>query len=166
MTAREWNDRMNDAGKPTLTAPSDHPAVKKSPGSRHDGFLHGSECILLVEDEQTVREVAEYVLRRCGYRVLLAEDGERALNLLRERGGEIDLVVLDLIMPGMGGRRCLEEMLALDPGMRIVVASGYSVDGPPKAFLEAGAREFVKKPYDVKYLTRIIRKVLDTESPS
>jgi hypothetical protein len=79
----------------------------KAPESDHDRFINGSGCILLVEDEQTVRDVAEYALKRCGYRVP-AENGERALNIFRERRSEISLVVLDLIMPGIGGRRCLE----------------------------------------------------------
>jgi CheY-like chemotaxis protein len=153
-------------GQPILiqpSAPSRNLEMGKAPEPDHDGLINGLECILLVEDDQTVRDVAEYVLKRCGYTVLLAEDGERALEIYRERRCEISLVVLDLVMPGMGGRRCFEELLMLDPGMKIVIVSGYSVDGPPKSFLDAGAKEFVKKPYDVKNLTRIIRKVLDTD---
>lgn len=164
MASQEWNGSGRTIDRPALILRSDHSGDSpKDPDPDQEEFLQGSECILLVEDEETVRDVAEFVLKRCGYKVLLAEDGERALDLFRERKGEISLVVLDLIMPGMGGKRCLEEMLALDPGTRIMVVSGYSADGPPTAFLDAGAKEFVKKPYDIKYLTRIIRKVLDTD---
>jgi CheY-like chemotaxis protein len=134
---------------------------KDSDEQTEEKLLHGSECILLVDDEQTVRDVAEYVLCRFGYKVLLAADAESALELFGRNKEEISLVVLDLIMPGMGGKLCLEKMLALDPDAKIVVVSGYSADEPPKVFLEGGAREFVSKPYDVKNLIRIVRRVLD-----
>lgn len=128
----------------------------------YDHHLRGSECILIVDDEQSLRDVAEYVLRKLGYTTLLAADGESALHIYQERKDEISLVVLDLIMPGLGGRRCLEELLKMDPQARIVVVSGYTDEEPPSVFLEAGAREYVTKPYDMKDLTRVIRKVLDT----
>lgn len=164
MASEEWNGFGGTIDRPALILRSDHPGDSpKDPDPDQEGFLPGSECVLLVEDEETVRDVAEFVLKRCGYKVLLAEDGERALDLFRERKGEISLVVLDLIMPGMGGKRCLEEMLALDPETKIVVASGYVEDGPPKSILDAGAKEFVKKPYDVRLLTGIVRKVLNED---
>lgn len=128
-----------------------------------DDQLRGSECILIVDDEQSLRDVAEYVLQKLGYRPLLAPDGESALLLYRERREEISLVVLDLIMPGMGGRRCLEQLLELDPQARVIVVSGFKDEEPRSVFLEAGAREYVNKPYDMKDLTRIIRKVLDED---
>src|SRR3989304_2502706 len=92
----------------------------------YDQELRGSECILIVDDEQSLRDVAEYVLRKLGYTTLLAADGESALHIYQERKDEISLVVLDLIMPGLGGRRCLEELLKMDTQARIIVVSGYT----------------------------------------
>lgn len=126
----------------------------------HDELLRGSECILIVEDEQSLREVAEYVLSKYGYRVLLAPDGESALDLYRKEREDISVIVLDVIMTGMGGKRCLKEMLLLNPDVKIIVVSGWTDDEPPDVFIQAGAKEFVSKPYDVKNLARVIRKVL------
>ena len=127
----------------------------------HEKPLRGSECILIVEDEQTLREVAEYVLSKFGYRVLLAVDGESALDLYRKERENISVIVLDVIMTGMGGKRCLKELLLLNPDAKIIVVSGWTDDEPPDVFIQAGAKEFMSKPYDVKNLARVIRKVLD-----
>ncbi len=134
------------------------PPVKDEQNSR----LSGTECILMVDDEQSLRDVAEYALSRLGYKVMLASDGETALQLYRERKDEISLIVLDLIMPGMGGKRCLEQLLQTDPRARIIVVSGYTDEEPPGGFLGLGAREFVTKPYDMKDLTKLIRNVLES----
>ena len=75
--------------------------------------------------------------------------------------GRIDLVILDLIMPGMGGSKCLEELLKIDPKAKVLIASGYSPDGPTKGELETGAEGFVSKPYDTGRLLDLVRKILD-----
>ena len=151
--------RADDASKAGSGEKSEEVPMKAANEER----LQGSECILIVDDEQSLRDLAEYALCKLGYTPLLAADGENALDLFRDRKGEISLVVLDLIMPGMGGRRCLEELLKADPDARVIVVSGYTDDEPPSVYLEAGASEYVTKPYDMKDLTRIIRVVLDRE---
>ena len=78
-------------------------------------------------------------------------------------GFEIALVILDLIMPEMGGKECLEEILRIDPHAKILVASGYSANGPTKQAIEKGARGFVGKPYDVRQMLQTVRDVLDAE---
>jgi two-component system cell cycle sensor histidine kinase/response regulator CckA len=123
----------------------------------------GSETILLVDDEPFLRDLGELMLTKFGYRVLAAADGESALALYRKRQEAISLVILDLIMPGMGGGRCLEELLKIDPRVRVVISSGYSVNGPTKEALEAGARGFVGKPYEVRQMLKVVRAVLDEE---
>jgi CheY-like chemotaxis protein len=122
----------------------------------------GAETILVVEDEETLRELASQVLRRMGYRVLAAENGEKALALYEENREEISVVLLDLIMPGMGGKRCLEELLKRNPLVKIVIASGYTGEDSRSVLLEKGARGFVAKPYDMKRVLRMIREVLDS----
>lgn len=109
-----------------------------------------------------MRDVAEYMLRKFGYKVLMASDAESALDLYKRKKEEISLVVLDLIMPGAGGKHCLEEMLSLDPEAKIVMVSGYSPGESTIDLLRAGAREFVSKPYELKNLIRVVRRVLDT----
>ena len=94
---------------------------------------------------------------------MTSADGESALALFRRERGRIDLIILDLIMPGMGGKRCLEELLKMDPDVKILVASGYSPDGSTSYSLNAGAKGFVSKPYEVKQLLNTVREVLDEE---
>jgi PAS domain S-box-containing protein len=121
----------------------------------------GSETILLVDDEEFIRELGADVLGRAGYTVLTAGDGENALKLYRQERARIDLVILDLIMPGMGGRKCLEELLTIDPHTRVLISSGYSPDGPTKGALDTGAKGFVSKPYDTSQLLQLVREILD-----
>ncbi|UCF92967.1 MAG: response regulator [Desulfobacterales bacterium] len=121
----------------------------------------GTETILVVEDEETLRDLARHMLRRYGYKVILAADGESALDLYEKNRADISLVVLDLIMPGMGGKRCLEELLRRDPALKVVIASGYFGDDPEGSFLEAGAKGVVNKPYDIRNVLQVIRQVLD-----
>ena len=121
----------------------------------------GSEAILLVDDEEFIRDLGEEMLTKFGYRVFTASDGESALKLYQEKKKNISLIILDLIMPGMGGRRCLEEFMKMNPWLKVVIASGYSVNGPAKEILETGAKGFINKPYDVNQMLKIIRKVLD-----
>jgi PAS domain S-box-containing protein len=121
----------------------------------------GNETILLVDDEEFIRELGVDVLGRAGYTVLTASNGENALELYQQERARIDLVILDLIMPGMGGSKCLEELLKMDPDTRVLIASGYSPDGPTKGALDTGAKGFVSKPYDTSQLLQLVRKILD-----
>lgn len=121
----------------------------------------GNETILLVDDEESIRELGEDILVRFGYTVVTASDGESALEIYRRKEQKIDLVVLDLIMPGMGGRRCLEEILKIDSEATVIIASGYSANGKVKEALESGAVEFIGKPYNIKDMLRKVRNVLD-----
>jgi len=123
----------------------------------------GTETILLVDDESYIRDLGKKMLTRFGYTVLTAVDGESALALYREKRTHISLVILDLSMPGMGGERCLEELLRTDPGAKVIIASGYAVDEPKAKVMKARAYGFVGKPYDMKKLLEVIREVIDTE---
>jgi two-component system, cell cycle sensor histidine kinase and response regulator CckA len=123
----------------------------------------GSETILLVDDEDMIRDLGSRILSQSGYRVITASNGKEALDVYERRGGEIALVVLDLIMPEMGGRQCLEGLLNRNSLVKAVMASGYSADGPTKEAISAGARGFVNKPYDIRQLLQVVRDVLDAE---
>jgi two-component system cell cycle sensor histidine kinase/response regulator CckA len=121
----------------------------------------GSETVLLVDDDDRVREMARQVIEMGGYKVLVARSGEEALVKYRDRKVEISLVILDLIMPGMGGKLCLEEILRIDPDARVIVTSGYSSDALTHHKRGSGARGFIIKPYDAKRILEAIRNVLD-----
>jgi two-component system, cell cycle sensor histidine kinase and response regulator CckA len=126
---------------------------------RNDDYLRGDETILLVDDEAPLREVGSETLAFFGYRPLLAASGEEALSLYREHHQTIDLIVLDLSMPGMGGQRCLSGILEIDPRARVIVASGYAreLDEPLRSRVTA----YLVKPYPYATLIETIRAVLN-----
>ena len=121
----------------------------------------GRETILVVDDEEAIVELGRRSLEGLGYRVLTAGSGEEALELYRRRGGEIDLVLLDLGMPGLGGPRCLKALKTLDPRVRVIIASGYSANGAVREFLRDGGVAYLGKPFRLKDLAHKVREVLD-----
>jgi two-component system, cell cycle sensor histidine kinase and response regulator CckA len=123
----------------------------------------GTETVLLVEDEESIRKIAEQMLRMAGYTVLTANNGREALEVYRSFQDRIGLVLLDLVMPEMGGKQCLEELLRVNSRVKVVMASGYSANGPTKDALSVGAKGFVNKPYDLRQVLEVVRTVLDAE---
>jgi two-component system cell cycle sensor histidine kinase/response regulator CckA len=121
----------------------------------------GTETVLLVDDDDRIRDMAIEMIEMGGYQVLMARSGEEALEVYACHREKISLVILDLIMPGMGGRKCLEELLRIDPNVKVLVASGYSSNGLSQDGQGKGCRGFVIKPYDAKDILAAIRKVLD-----
>ncbi|MFO7727982.1 MAG: response regulator [Desulfonatronovibrio sp.] len=121
----------------------------------------GDETILVVDDEAEIRELTQEVLEGLDYKVLTVEDGEQAIKIYQEQGGQIHLILLDLNMPGMGGYNCLQKLLQLNPSVKVVIASGYSANGQAGEALSSGARGFVGKPYQMKELAKTVRGVLD-----
>jgi len=121
----------------------------------------GQETVLLVDDEEAILEVVGDVLRQYGYTVHTADSGEGALEMFADNPGLVDLVVLDLGMPGMGGDRCLRRMLEIDPKALVVVATGYAGSDKRGEMLAAGAQRFISKPYRLDDLLRTVRQVLD-----
>jgi PAS domain S-box-containing protein len=119
------------------------------------------ETILLVDDNDPIRELGDQILSRFGYRVLCAQDGEDALELFRNSHEEVDLVVLDLIMPRMGGQECLEELLRINPLAKVVLSSGYPARAHAKRAMDAGAKGFISKPFEINQMLGLIRGLLD-----
>jgi CheY-like chemotaxis protein len=144
------------------------PAVDKEdacPVSKpQEHALHGgSETILVVDDEPEIRELTQEALEALGYTVKNAANGEEALTVFQDHGRDIALVLLDLNMPGMGGYKCLQELLALDPAVKVVISSGYTANGHGKGVESSGAMGFISKPYQLKELAVMMRKVIDAE---
>ncbi len=121
----------------------------------------GGETILLVDDEDGVRNLAARLFSKFGYSVLTAENGKEALEVFSAMREQIDLIVLDLIMPVMGGRDCLRELLKIAPTARVIIASGYAADGHINHAIKDGAKAFVRKPYEARQLLEVVRKALD-----
>ena len=122
----------------------------------------GRETLLLVDDDDDVRNLGELILSRSGYRVIAAKNGKGALEIYRRDRESISLVILDLIMPEMGGKQCMDELLRINPGARVLMASGYASGGTAKAAIALGARGFVNKPFSRAQLLQQVRLILDT----
>jgi len=122
--------------------------------------VKGSGRILLVDDEGVVREVAGAMLDQLGYDVATAKNGREAVELYREQGQGIDLVILDMVMPEMGGRECLTALQVIDPGVRVVLSTGYDMDSRAQDVLSQGVLGFVKKPYRMVDLSITVAKAM------
>lgn len=123
----------------------------------------GGETILLVEDMRVIRRFAKRRLEMAGYKVLTADDGVEALKLYREEKDRIGMILLDLIMPNMGGERCLQELLQIDPGVKVVFASATKPEELSWKQIETQTRGYLNKPYLGDDLLSMVRKVLDQE---
>ncbi len=140
-------------GRQALACAPDQPGPAAQGGKQ--------EIILLVDDEETLRMLGTLTLSRAGYQVLTAASGEEALEICGRAGERVRLVILDLGMPGMGGRQCLEQLRALHPAIKVIIASGYAVAEQIKALEEAGACGYLAKPFRQDDLLVAIRKALD-----
>ena len=136
----------------TRREPADPP-----PRAELDG---GSETVLLVEDEEVVRNLARRILRDSGYRVIEAGSGEEALHLAGEHAGRIDLLLTDVVMPGMNGRELADRLVEIRPGTRVVFMSGYTEDVILQRGV-SGERAFLAKPFTPPMLARSVREALD-----
>jgi len=120
-----------------------------------------SRTVLAVDDESTVLALARDILEMHGYKVLTARNGEEALRVFGKHPGGIDLVLLDLTMPVMGGRECFRRLKEIDPRVRVLVSSGFSSESTATEMMRDGALAYVQKPYDIDALARIVRQVLE-----
>jgi CheY-like chemotaxis protein len=116
--------------------------------------------VLLVEDEDIVAEVGRKMLERLGYRVLVARSGAEALALYAQHRAEIDLVILDMIMPGMGGGVVFDRLRSINPATPVLLSSGYSLDGQALDILKRGCRGFIQKPFNIEQLKQKISEIL------
>ena len=142
---------------PAMEQPEVDESVKVAARPRRGG----TESILIVDDEEAIRDFAQQALVKFGYTVSTASSGEKALEIYAINPDKIDLVVMDLGMPGMGGHNCLQKLLQIDQAVKVVIASGYSIDSLVKKSMEAGASGYVSKPYQLNDLLNKVRDVLD-----
>ena len=142
--------------------PAVEPIRVNKPVKRKEISLGGNETILLVDDDENIRHFGKQRLETAGYTVLTASRGERALEIHGQKEVKIHLVLLDLIMPGMGGVGCLKALLQIDQGINVVIISGYSPDGQTMQAIEACTSGYLRKPYTGEQLLDTVRKALDS----
>ena len=124
-------------------------------------FIRGTGTVLLVDDEEVILKVGQELLEAMGYRVLIARDGKEAVEVYKENRDDIDIVVLDMVMPNMGGGEAYDRMKEINPDVKVLLSSGYSIDGQATEILERGCNAFIQKPFDAKQLFQKIREVLN-----
>ena len=126
-------------------------------------IFRGTETVLLVDDEDMIIDIGEKILKMMGYEVITAISGREALRLYKENQAKIDLVVLDMIMPGMSGGETYDRLKGINPNVKVLLSSGYSMDGQASEILKRGCSGFIQKPFRMSHLSQIIREILDKE---
>ena len=123
----------------------------------------GSETVLVAEDDGPVLQLAEHLLVDAGYQVLTARNGREAVRVFKQHMDEVDVVIFDVVMPRMGGKQAVEEILELRPGLPHLFASGYSENAVHSNFIQKRGLHLINKPYQAETLLRKIREVLDAK---
>ncbi len=124
-------------------------------------LLKGQGTVLLVDDEAMVIDVGSEMIKSIGYRVLTAENGKEAVEVYKKNKNRIDMVILDMVMPDMGGGETYDNLKEIDPDIRVLLSSGYSLNGRAAEILDRGCDGFIQKPFDLKGLSNKIMEVLD-----
>ena len=120
----------------------------------------GRGTVLVAEDEPQVREMVVRALEKSGYSMLSAEDGREAVALFEKYGQDIDLVVLDMVMPHMGGQECYRQLKALNPEIQIMIMTGYTSDASAEAFFREGNIQVIKKPFELRNFTKAVQQAI------
>ncbi len=126
-------------------------------------IFRGTETVLLVDDEDMIIDIGEKILKMMGYEVITARSGREALRLYKENQVKINLVVLDMIMPGMSGGETYDRLKGINPNVKVLLSSGYSMDGQASEILKRGCSGFIQKPFRMSHLSQKIREILDKE---
>ncbi len=129
-------------------------------------ILKGTETLLVVDDEPTILKVTGDLLQTLGYQVFRATSGREAVELYRAHHDQIDLVILDMVMPVWGGGETFDELKRINPRIKAILSSGYSLNGEAKTILNRGVKAFIQKPFMVDQVSLAIREVLDAGDES
>jgi two-component system, cell cycle sensor histidine kinase and response regulator CckA len=133
-------------------------------GELVEGVPGGDETILFVDDDEEIITVGRKILASLGYTVLVASGGQAAVDLFIDQQDRVSLVILDYVMPGMGGREVFEALKQVKPDVKVLLSSGYSSTDQVAALIEKGCRGFIQKPYDTVKMSRTLRTILDEVS--
>ncbi|MDD5168897.1 MAG: response regulator [Syntrophales bacterium] len=121
----------------------------------------GTETILIVDDEEMILEVSKQLLESLGYRVYAAGSGQEAIAVYMEKRNEIDLLIIDMIMPGISGGEAFDRLREINPEIKVLLSSGYSLNGKAQTIMDRGCNGFLQKPFQLSQLSRKVREILD-----
>ena len=157
-----WISVGSELGKGTtihIYLPTVEPPVKE-PEKQKSEPVKGEETILVIEDEEIVMDVNRALLESLGFRVLEAKTGQEAINVVKTFDGDIHLAILDMVLPDIGGEVIYPLIMEVRPNLKVVVSSGYSKDGPAQEVIDAGAQDFIQKPFTMADLSEKLKTVL------
>ena len=126
-------------------------------------FVKGKETVLLVDDEDMIIDVAQRMLEKLGYKVLTAGDGKEAIAVFRKYKDKIDVIVLDMIMPKMSGGEAYDRIKEIKPDIKVLLSSGYSINGQASEILNRGCNGFIQKPFNLQSLSKSLRTILEED---
>ena len=167
-----WIEVTSEVGRGTTFAVYVPASAETTPAVKTDSdpvaiVRGGNETILMVEDEPALRDMALTILNDSGYRILPAGTGREAVELWEREQGKIDLLLTDMVMPGrMSGMELAEQLLPRQPALRVLFASGYTVDDVSEEFLRKNNAIFLQKPYTRQTLASAVRQALDHQAPA
>jgi len=138
---------------------SEKEVVKEEPAS--GTIAKGAGTILLVDDEKMIMEVCKDLLESIGYRVYVTGSGQEAIAVFMEKGNDIDMVILDMIMPGLSGGETFDRLRRINPGIKVLLSSGYSITGEAQQILDRGCNGFLQKPFQLEKLSQKVKEILD-----
>jgi CheY-like chemotaxis protein len=123
----------------------------------------GSETVLLVDDESMIIDVSVQMLKKMGYEVLTAHNGREAIDIFKQNNDKVTIVVLDLVMPGMSGGEVFERLKQIDSNVKVLLSSGYSIDGQAAEILNRGCDGFIQKPFKLNELSYKLREIISKQ---
>jgi CheY-like chemotaxis protein len=144
----------------TIYLPASRKPVKKEIEKTAPALVKGTGTILLIDDEEMIIKVGVELLKELGYEVLSARSGPEAIEVYEKNADKIDLVIMDMIMPGMGGGETFDRLKRIDPDIRVLLSSGYSINGQASKILARGCDGFIQKPFNLIQLSDKIQQIL------
>ncbi len=144
--------------------PASGKSLKTEEAEPCEEVIEGEGTILIVDDEEMIREIGREMIATLGYQVLVAVGGEEAIDICRHRKEQIDLVILDLIMPSMSGTETFDRLRAQNPRIKILLSSGYSINGQADSVMKRGCNGFIQKPFNLKELSHKIDKIIGSNT--
>ena len=127
-------------------------------------MVDGTDTVLLVDDEEIVVGVGKQMLEKLGYSVLVARSGQEAVDVYKNRPDDVDLVLMDMVMPGMEAGDTYDKLKSINPAIKVLLSSGYSLDQNAGAIIARGCNGFIQKPFNMKILQEKIDEILNSNT--
>jgi signal transduction histidine kinase/CheY-like chemotaxis protein len=159
--AIDVNSKINEGTTFHIYLPASEKKLVKTVRELPAEILQGEETLLFVDDEDMIIDVGRPMLEKMGYKVFIAHDGKEAIEVYNKNKGDIDMVVLDMIMPDMGGSEAYDRLKQINPSIKVLLSSGYSIDGLASEILKRGCDGFIQKPFHMRELSQKLREILD-----